>query len=139
MSYQKLETPEWIEALQLEALADPRGMLIEPVDDSELRGGAILNLHVATASPGAVRGNHTHPRRTETICVLGGHFVATFRRAGSAEQFQMEIPEGRVVTFRIKPGTAHAFKNVGSTTGYLLCHADISFDPADIERTPLQT
>jgi uncharacterized cupin superfamily protein len=68
---------------------------------------------------------------------LGGHFVASFRRAGSSETFEMEIPEGHIIAFRVTPGTAHAFKNIGDTMGYLLCHADIPFDPSDLERTVL--
>jgi dTDP-4-dehydrorhamnose 3,5-epimerase len=134
MKYKRLETPSWIQALELEVLTDGRGMLIEPIEDADLQRGSVLNLHLATASPGSVRGNHKHPRRTETICIVGGHFIATFCRAESSEQFEIEVPEGKVVSFLVTPGIAHAFKNIGETMGYLLCHADIAFDASDIER-----
>ncbi len=133
MSQRKLETPEWIESFVLETIEDHRGVLIAPaVEDTELQHGSVFNLHVATATPGTVRGNHLHPRRTETICVLGGNFLAEFRSQDS-ENFSMEVPEGQVVAFRIPPGAAHAFKNVGHSMGYLLCYADIPFESTDIE------
>jgi dTDP-4-dehydrorhamnose 3,5-epimerase-like enzyme len=137
MECNRLVSPDFVEVIELGTKPDARGVLIEPVDDQQISKGRVLNLHVVTAAPNVVRGNHVHPKRRETICVLGGHFLASFRNLATGQTYELEVADGRNVMFTVEPGTAHALKNIGLSVGYLLCYADVPFEEADIERCAL--
>ncbi|MHA3772324.1 polysaccharide biosynthesis C-terminal domain-containing protein [Verrucomicrobiota bacterium sgz303538] len=88
---------------------DPRGSVFEPLVPDALP--AQRNVHVVTTEPGAVRGNHFHPRGTEVLAVIGPALVRT-RQDG--ETTDTEVPEGAVYRFTIPPGISHAIKNTAA-------------------------
>ncbi|MSQ24022.1 MAG: cupin domain-containing protein [Chloroflexi bacterium] len=137
MQLEWLDSPSFVDLAKLPAIESPRGSLALPIDDVEI--ALVRNLHTVTVTPGAVRGNHRHPARTETVCVLAGEFVATFESADRSERFAINVEDGSRFRFVIRPGVAHAFRNVGPSLGMLLCFADRPFDPADIVTALMDT
>src|ERR1700750_2393631 len=85
-----------VEALTVHA--DQRGSVFEPLEAEALPDQR--NVHVVVTEPGAVRGNHLHPRGTETLVI---HGPALFRCREEGELADTEIPAGAVYRFTIPP------------------------------------
>ncbi len=88
--------------------ADARGFVFEPLEVAELPHQR--NCHVVVTEPGAVRGNHHHPRGTEVLVVAGPAHVRC-REEGA--MVDTDVPAGTVMRFTIPPGVAHAVRNTG--------------------------
>jgi len=112
--------------------ADTRGSVFEPVGPDALP--AQRNVHVVVSEPGAIRGNHLHPRGTEVIAIQG---PALFRCREGEEVRDTEIPAGEVFRFTIPPGVAHALQNTGETTTIAVSFVDVAHDPANTVRAGL--
>jgi dTDP-4-dehydrorhamnose 3,5-epimerase-like enzyme len=107
--------------------ADPRGSVFEPLGASALPDQR--NVHVVVTEPGAVRGNHLHPRGTETLVIQG---PALFRCREDGELVDTEIPAGAVCRFTIPPGVAHALKNTGDAPSVAVSFVTVPQDPANV-------
>lgn len=127
------ETPSFIQANLLSSRDDDRGHVLNPVSDVELAEGRVFNFHIATVGAGKVRGDHRHPTRTEYILPLG-KFLVRFQDPTGSENYEMAIGDGDSVMFTIPPLVGHAFKNVGTISGILVCWADTPYDPLDVQR-----
>jgi len=110
--------------------ADARGSVFEPLAEAGLRQ---RNVHVVVTEPGAVRGNHLHPRGTETLVIQG---PALFRCRQDGEVVDTEIAAGEVVRFTIPPGVAHALKNTGATPTVAVSFVTLPHDPAAPDVVP---
>jgi dTDP-4-dehydrorhamnose 3,5-epimerase-like enzyme len=94
---------------------DPRGAVYEPVGIDHLP--AQHNVHVVYSVPGAVRGNHYHPKGTEILVVQGPALVRY--REDSRVMDRLVKPE-EVLRFVFPPGIAHAIQNTGPAIQYLV-------------------
>jgi dTDP-4-dehydrorhamnose 3,5-epimerase-like enzyme len=112
--------------------ADARGSVYEPLGPDALP--AQRNVHVVLTEPGAVRGNHVHPRGTEILTVQGPALVRV--REGE-ETRDVEVPPARVYRFTIPPDTPHAVQNTGSAPMLLVSFVDVPHDPANTVRVEL--
>lgn len=92
------------------AHSDARGSVFEPLVPALLREQG--NVHVVVSEPGAIRGNHYHPRGSEVLAVIGPALVRT--RQGT-EITDTHVPEGQIYRFTFPPGVTHAIKNTGTT------------------------
>jgi dTDP-4-dehydrorhamnose 3,5-epimerase-like enzyme len=126
-----------VKVTRIEPLVDDRGRLSEPVDDSDIRAGNVLHVHIVECAPGTVRANHLHQKSREVLCLVAGDFLVKVRDPESGVEAQFEVPDGQGVKVEVEAGIAHAFKNVGTSTGYILGYSDKSFDESDIERCQL--
>ena len=119
---------------KLKVHADGRGAVFEPLEPALLAGWR--NVHTVISQPGAVRGNHNHPRGTEVTAVLGPALVR-YRVGATIEE--QHVPAGEVWRFAFPPGTAHAFKNTGAAASVLVSFNTEAHDPAhaDVERDEL--
>jgi dTDP-4-dehydrorhamnose 3,5-epimerase-like enzyme len=122
-----------VEVLLPSRSGSAQGAMVEFLNDAEVVSGRVKNLHAITIEPGAVRGNHVHPHRTESMCVVGGNIRAHFK-APTGETDTYEVDPDSSVIFRIKPGVAHALENIGTSLSSVICWADIPFSEDDIER-----
>jgi dTDP-4-dehydrorhamnose 3,5-epimerase-like enzyme len=95
---------------KLKLHADARGCVFEPLEPALLAGWQ--NVHTVVTEPGGVRGNHRHLRGTEVTAVLGPALVR-YRDGAAIEE--LHVPAGEAWRFEFPPGTAHAFKNTGTT------------------------
>jgi dTDP-4-dehydrorhamnose 3,5-epimerase-like enzyme len=114
--------------------ADARGSVFEPMGADELPSQR--NVHVVVTEPGAVRGNHLHPRGAETLVIQG---PALFRYRQEGEVVDTEIPADAVVRFTIPAGVAHALKNTGTAPTVAVSFVTVPHDPAapDVVPDPL--
>lgn len=111
---------------------DARGSVFEPLGPDALPGQR--NVHVVVTEPGAVRGNHLHPRGTETMVLQG---PALFRCREDGRTVDTEIPPGAVYRFTIPPGVAHALKNTGDAASVAVSFVTVAHDPANVARDVL--
>jgi dTDP-4-dehydrorhamnose 3,5-epimerase-like enzyme len=119
---------------KLKVHADGRGAVFEPLESSLLAGWR--NVHTVISEPGAIRGNHRHPRGTEVTAVLGPALV----RYRTGEQIEEQhVPAGEAWRFVFPPGTAHAFQNTGARPIVLVSFNTEQHDSArpDAEREEL--
>jgi dTDP-4-dehydrorhamnose 3,5-epimerase-like enzyme len=126
--------PAAVEIRKLTVHADGRGAVFEPLEPALLVGWR--NVHTVVTEPGAIRGNHRHPRGTEVTAVLGPALV----RYRAGEQIEeRHVPLGEAWRFVFPPGTAHAFKNTGPKPIVLVSFNTEQHDPArpDAEREEL--
>ncbi|MEJ2745375.1 MAG: hypothetical protein P8123_06795 [bacterium] len=120
---------------RLKGYRDPRGTVFEPLTAAMLRRGTIVNVHVATMKPGAVRGNHRHLVATEYVCFSGPiRFVIQDQKG---RQEQIEFGENECIRLKIAPGVAHAFVNIGSVDTFIVCFVDRTGAGDKKERIPL--
>lgn len=112
--------------------ADARGSVFEPLGLDALPHQR--NVHVVVTGPGAVRGNHLHPRGTETLVVQG---PALFRCREGGELVDTEIPADAVYRFTIPPGVAHALKNTGDAPSVAISLVTVAQDPENVVRDVL--
>ena len=129
------ETPlTLVVVTKLKVHTDARGAVFEPLEPQLL--GGWRNVHAVITVPGAVRGNHRHPRGTEVSAVVGAALVR-YRERG--ETRDVLVPAGEVWRFEFPPGIAHAFKNTGERPFLLVSFNTELHDPAapDVERVEL--
>ncbi|MDD5557503.1 MAG: hypothetical protein PHN82_09690 [bacterium] len=107
---------------RIEARRDDRGVVFAPVPADILARGAVADIHVATMRPGAVRGNHAHPGRTESISFAGPMRIVVRDAAGAREQY--DFGAGEFVRVTIAPGIAHAVVNTGTAETFIICSSD---------------
>ncbi|HET7459620.1 MAG TPA: cupin domain-containing protein [Longimicrobium sp.] len=112
--------------------ADARGSVFEPLAADVLPGQR--NVHVVVTEPGAVRGNHLHPRGTETLVI---HGPALFRCREGDRVADTEVPAGAAYRFTIPPGVAHALKNTGTAPSVAISFVTVPRDPANVVRDVL--
>lgn len=127
-----------MEGVKIERLKnhqDPRGIVFEPLTAAMLRRGTLVNVHVATMRPGAVRGNHRHLAATEYVCFSGPIKLVVQDRKGRQEQIQFK--ESECVRIKISSGVAHAFVNTGSAETFIVCFVDRRGVGDKKERVPL--
>lgn len=109
---------------ELNVYFDHRGFVFEPLEAEIIFSQR--NVHVVMTTPGEVRGNHAHPKGTETIAVIGPAHVR-FRE--NNELRDIEIPDKRVYRFVFPPGTPHAIKNVGNKPNFLIAFNNHTHNP----------
>lgn len=105
--------------------ADARGWLFEPADGATLR--SMSNSHLVLTEPGAVRGNHFHPKGYEIAVVMGPGLVRV-KEAGRITD--ITVPPGTAYRFFLPPGLPHAFKNTGDAPMILIAFNSVPHDPA---------
>lgn len=111
---------------ELDVPRDERGFVFEPVGSGDIAG--FENVHVVSTKPGAVRGNHYHRKKSETLAVVG---PATVRVEESGAVTDFEVPDGSVHRFDIPVGVAHAVRFGGNLPGLLVSFGDRAFSEAD--------
>ena len=63
--------------------------------------------------------------------------LLSFFDGSTGGRLNLRVEDGDPTRFVIPPGIAHAFKNVGTTAGFILGHADRPLDHSDFERVDL--
>ena len=105
---------------------DARGVVFEPLAADRI--ASQRNAHVVISQPGVVRGNHYHPRGTETIAVAGPALV---RIKENNEIRDIEVPKKKVYRFTFPPNVPHAIKNTGDQRNILVAFNTCEHQPED--------
>lgn len=127
-----------IEITELENHLDQRGVLTEIFRENGA-DHTIKQVYFTISSPGAVRGNHYHLRKTEWLAVVRGSakLVCEDPFKKTKEELMLSGDEPKAV--RISPLISHAVKNVGQEDLYLIVAGSEVFDPGnpDVQRDNL--
>jgi dTDP-4-dehydrorhamnose 3,5-epimerase-like enzyme len=92
----------------------------------------ILDIHMASTAPGAVRGNHYHLRRREAIVVLPGTPWSFHWDEGDATPAQHRSFDGSsAVLILISPHSSHAVRNDGEALLWLVACSSETYDPME--------
>lgn len=103
-----------IESFPLEECrsCDERGWVLFPWKRKDVHIDP-TTIHVVRSTPGAVRGNHAHPRAAEWLCAIEGEGLLTWR-SPSGELHELHL-ESQTRCVKIRAGVPHAVTNIGST------------------------
>ena len=85
----------------------------------------------AISKPGAVRGNHYHKRKEETICVIEGEAEIRMRNRENNEIKEYRVSGNKPQSFEMSVNWTHSIKNIGKEELKLLIWANEIFDPSN--------
>jgi dTDP-4-dehydrorhamnose 3,5-epimerase-like enzyme len=125
-----------IQITELNNRGDARGFSFTAPAEALAFVGRMADVHLASTSPGAVRGNHYHLRRREAIVVLPGakwslHWDEGEAAAETPVAQHREFDGARAVLVLVSPGASHAVRNDGDSTMWLVAISSESYDPAE--------
>jgi len=99
---------------------DQRGKVFAPFDQIRLD---LLNpgsIHMVITRPGAVRGNHFHPRSREWIFFMSGQATLYWKGDKEKEVRKKVIMDGQTLA-AISHGVPHTVVNTGEQDQIMLC------------------
>jgi len=103
----------------LEVHFDDRGWLVEMLKKNQIKDD-IKQIYVVTIKPGYVRGNHYHLKRTEWFFIAAGTAEISLEDIKSKKKVLLKVFSKNPKVITIFPKIAHAVKNVGKDTVYLV-------------------
>lgn len=118
------ETPKMAKSVkykikELEIHSDKRGWLVEMLKRNELKED-IKQVYVATIKPGYIRGNHYHLKRIEWFLIIGGKADLYLEDLKTKKKICLKLSSKRPKVITVFPKIAHAVKNSGKETVYLV-------------------
>ncbi len=121
-----------IEISELPNSGDHRGFSFTAPDAAIRFLGRVLDMHMASTGPGAVRGNHYHLRRREAIVVLpGAAWSFHWDESGNDAAQHRQFDGGKAVLILVSPGASHAVRNDSDRALWLVALSSESYDPAE--------
>ncbi len=121
-----------VQIQELSNTGDVRGFSFTAPAEALAFVGRMLDVHLASTKPGAVRGNHYHLRRREAIVVLPGSKWSLHWDEGDGSSAQHRRFDGSVaVLVLVSPGASHAVRNDGDRDLWLTAISSESYDPAE--------
>lgn len=120
---------------ELEIHSDKRGWLVEMLKRNEIRQD-IRQIYVVTIKPGCIRGNHYHFKKTEWFFISKGKANIYLEDIKTQKKICLELSSKRPKVITIPPKIAHAVKNVGKETVYLVSGQNIIHNPKNPDTYP---
>ena len=75
----------------------------------------VVDMHVATIEPGAVRGNHYHAERREVLVIMAAdRWSLHWDEGADTPARQREFTDPGAVLVTVPPGMSHAIRNDGA-------------------------
>lgn len=125
-----------IEVRTLEQKTDSRGRVFEVLRSEHVPQGGFGQVYVFTGSPGSVKGNHYHVRKTEWFCVLSGQGELVLCDRESQQRECITLTGDRPTVVTIPAGMAHAMRNLGDTEMVVLAYITEPYNPEDPDTCP---
>lgn len=123
-------------AIQISELSnggDTRGFSFTVPGDALDFLGRVADIHLASTAPGAVRGNHYHLRKRESIVILPGPAWSLHWDEGEGIPAQHRtFHGGSAVLVLVSPGCSHAVRNDGAAPLWLIACSSEPYDPTQI-------
>jgi len=113
---------------ELKIHSDRRGWLVEMLKRNELKE-EIKQIYVATINPGATRGNYYHLKRTEWFFIAAGKAELHLEDLKAKKKIRLRLSSKKPEVITIFPKIAHAVKNVGKETIYLVSAQNTIYNP----------
>lgn len=115
---------EGFKIIELTLHEDWRGWLTEIFrnDDPEFISGPAM-AYLSMTKPGVVRGPHEHKEQTDFFCFIGKFRLYLWdNREKSATYKENKIVDtsGMPTVAVVPPGIVHAYKNIGSSDGFVI-------------------
>lgn len=121
-----------IEISELPNHGDHRGLSFTAPEAAIAFLGRVLDLHMASTGPGAVRGNHYHLKRREAIVVLPGTaWSFHWDESGKDPAQHRQFDGTHAVLILVSPGASHAVRNDGDRALWLVALSSETYDPAE--------
>lgn len=111
-----------LEITKLSLYKDNRGWLGEIIraDETNLKP---LMAYLSMTIPGTVRGPHEHREQTDLFCLIGNFRLYFWDNRKNSNTYKenriIEIIDTPTVAV-IPPGIVHAYKNIGSSDGFVI-------------------
>lgn len=125
-----------VEIKELDFFEDERGWLLKLLKQEHMGGSQLGEIYVTSTRPGIVRAEHYHKNTTEWFCVIKGKAKLVLKDIESEEIKEIIMGDGRLVTVKIPYGIAHAVRNIGDESMYLVAVADRPYNPQDPDTFP---
>lgn len=120
---------------KLETHEDKRGWLVELLKANELEE-PVKQIHVASIEPGQVRGNHYHSKRIEWFFIIAGKAKLSLQDIKTKEKISFKLSPKQPKVITIFPYIAHAVKNIGKETVYLVSAQSDIYNPKTPDAFP---
>ena len=120
---------------ELEIHSDKRGWLVEMLKRNELKED-IKQIYIASIKPGQIRGNHYHLNRTEWFFIMSGKARLCFEDFKNKERICLKLSAKKPKVITIFPKIAHAVKNIGKETVYLVSAQSDIYNPKNPDTLP---
>jgi dTDP-4-dehydrorhamnose 3,5-epimerase len=117
-----------VEVTKLKKREDERGWLLKVLTQKEMPKNDFGEIYITTAHPGVIKANHYHRNTTEWFCVISGLALLVLEDIKSHKRKEILMGNDKYFTVKIPSGIAHAVKNVGKNTMYLVAIADRPYD-----------
>lgn len=110
---------------------DDKGWIINATGESNNKNQIIpIQPRIISTKPKIIRGNHYHLDETETIIFLNGKWKAIFSEIieiadgfNSQHKINLNCTQSPICV-TIPPKIAHAFENIGQSTGYIFHYSN---------------
>ncbi len=112
---------------KLKTHSNQRGWLVEILRQDQIKK-SIKQIYVASIKPGYIRGNHYHQRRTEWFFIVKGEGKLYLKDLKGKKKV-LKISEKLKRMIEIPSNTAHAIKNTGKETLFLVSAQDDLYNP----------
>ena len=89
----------------------------------------IKQIYVATIKPGYVRGNHYHLKRIEQFFIAAGEAEISLEDIKTKKKIHLKVSSKNPKVVTIFPKIAHAVKNIGKETVYLVSVQNNIYNP----------
>jgi len=117
-----------VEVTELKQLEDERGWLLKILTRKEMPKSDFGEIYITTAHPGVIKANHYHRYTNEWFCVIRGSARLVLEDIESKDRKEILMGNTKLLTVKIPSGIAHAVKNIGNDTMYLVAIADQPYD-----------
>lgn len=99
--------------------------------------GSVDEIHFAAIEPGAVRGNHYHVGRRESIFVrYRDQWKLAWRARGNRETLERAFKGEGGILIMVEPEVVHAIKNLGTQSMHLVSCSNRRCDPCNPDTFP---
>jgi dTDP-4-dehydrorhamnose 3,5-epimerase-like enzyme len=105
--------------------------VFEVLRPEHVPAGGFGEVYVFTGSPGSVKGNHYHIRKTEWFCVIVGEGELILCDRESQQRESTRLSGDRPTVITIPAGVAHAVRNVGEVELVVLAYITEPYNPED--------
>jgi dTDP-4-dehydrorhamnose 3,5-epimerase-like enzyme len=110
--------------------SDRRGMSFSLLSDVLTSMDKVLDVHIASVMPGAIRGNHYHLVKVELITVIHRDTWSFHWDTGEGTRKRSRQFDGTgAVAITVPRGWSHAVKNDGMTELWLFNASDLAVEP----------
>ncbi|MDO8743332.1 MAG: WxcM-like domain-containing protein [Candidatus Azambacteria bacterium] len=113
---------------ELEIHSDNRGWLVELLKANQIEK-PVKQIHISSIKPGQARANHYHSKRIEWFFIVAGKAELFLQDIKTKEKISFKLSQKKPKVITIFPYVAHAVRNAGKETVYLVAAQSDIYNP----------